>query len=37
MDVLQTQDAVGQARLRQASAITNYNKSQVNLLAVLGP
>jgi outer membrane protein TolC len=36
LDVLQTEDAVSQARLRHASAITNYNKSQVNLLAALG-
>ena len=36
LDVLQTQDAVSLARLRHASAITNYNKSQVNLLAALG-
>jgi outer membrane protein TolC len=36
LDVLQAQDAVNLARLRHASAITNYNKSQVNLLAALG-
>jgi outer membrane protein TolC len=36
LDVLQTEDAVSQARLRHASAITNYNKAQVNLLAALG-
>jgi outer membrane protein len=36
LDVLQTEDAVSQARLRHASAIINYNKSQVNLLAALG-
>ena len=36
LDVLQTQDAVSLARLRHASAITNYNKSQVNLLGALG-
>jgi outer membrane protein TolC len=36
LDVLQAQDAVNSARLRHASAITNYDKSQVNLLAALG-
>jgi outer membrane protein TolC len=36
LDVLQAQDAVNLARLRYASAITNYDKSQVNLLAALG-
>jgi outer membrane protein TolC len=36
LDVLQAQDAVNLARIRLASAITNYNKSQVNLLAALG-
>ena len=34
--MLQAQDAVNLARIRLASAITNYNKSQVNLLAALG-
>ena len=36
LDVLQAEDAIDQARLRHASAITNYNKAQVNLLAALG-
>jgi outer membrane protein TolC len=36
LDVLQAQDAVNLARLRQASAITNYDKAQLNLLAALG-
>jgi hypothetical protein len=36
LDVLQAEDAVNQARLRHASAITNYNKAQVDLLAALG-
>jgi outer membrane protein TolC len=36
LDVLQAQDAVNSARLRHASAITNYDKSQVNLLAAIG-
>jgi outer membrane protein TolC len=36
LDVLQAQDAVNQARLNHASAITNYNKSQVSLLSALG-
>ena len=36
LDVLQTQDAVTQARLRYAGAVVRYNQSQVNLLAALG-
>jgi outer membrane protein TolC len=36
LDVLQAQEAVNSARLRHASAVTNYDKSQVNLLAALG-
>lgn len=36
LDVLQAQDAVNQARLNYASAITSYNQSQVNLLTALG-
>jgi outer membrane protein TolC len=36
LDVLLAEDAVNQARLNYATAITNYNKSQVNLLAALG-
>jgi outer membrane protein TolC len=36
LDVLQAEDALSQARLRHASAITNYNRSQVSLLAALG-
>ena len=36
LDLLQAQDAVNQARLNYATAITSYNQSQVNLLAALG-
>jgi outer membrane protein TolC len=36
LDVLQAQDAVNQARLNYANAITSYNQSQVNLLTALG-
>ena len=36
LDILQAQDAVNQARLNHASAITNYNKSQISLLTALG-
>jgi outer membrane protein TolC len=36
LDVLQSQDAVAQARLRFAEAVIRYNQSQVNLLAALG-
>jgi len=36
LDVLQAEDALNQARLNYAGAITNYNQSQVNLLAALG-
>ena len=36
LDVLQAQDAVSQARLRQAEAVVYHNQSQVNLLAALG-
>jgi outer membrane protein TolC len=36
LDLLQAQDAVNQARLNHANAITSYNQSQVNLLAALG-
>jgi outer membrane protein TolC len=36
LDLLQAQDAVNQARLNYATAITSYNQAQVNLLAALG-
>jgi len=36
LDVLQAEDALAQARLNHAHAITGYNQSQVNLLATLG-
>jgi outer membrane protein TolC len=36
LDLLQAQDALNQARLNYATAITSYNQSQVNLLAALG-
>jgi outer membrane protein TolC len=36
LDLLQAQDAVNQARLNYANAITSYNQSQVNLLTALG-
>ena len=36
LDLLQAQDAVNQARLNHANAITSYNQAQVNLLAALG-
>ncbi len=36
LDVLQTQDALAQARLRYAEAVVRYNQSQVGLLASLG-
>lgn len=36
LDILQAQDAVNQARLNYANAITSYNQSQVNLLTALG-
>jgi outer membrane protein len=36
LDVLQAEDALEQARLNHANAITGYNQSQVNLLAALG-
>ena len=36
LEVLQSQDAVMQARLRHAEAVVRYNQSQVNLLAALG-
>jgi outer membrane protein TolC len=36
LDVLQTQDAVMHARLRQAESIVRYNQSQVILLSALG-
>jgi len=36
LDVLQSQDAATQARLRYAQAVVQYNQSQVNLLAALG-
>jgi outer membrane protein len=36
LDLLQAQDAVNQARLNYATAITSYNQSQVNLLTALG-
>lgn len=36
LDVLQSQDAATQARLRFAEAVVRYNQSQVRLLAALG-
>jgi outer membrane protein TolC len=36
LDLLQAQNAVNQARLNYATAITSYNQSQVNLLTALG-
>ncbi len=36
LDVLQSQDAYAQARLRYAETVVHYNTSQVNLLASLG-
>ena len=36
LDVLQSQDAATQARLRYAEAVVRYNQSQVNLLSALG-
>lgn len=36
VDVLQAEDALSEARLRYANAVTTYNQSQVNLLAALG-
>ncbi len=36
LDVLQSQDAATQARLRYAGAVVRYNQSQVNLLAAIG-
>jgi outer membrane protein TolC len=36
LDILQAQDAVLQARLNYATAITAYDQSQVNLLTALG-
>ncbi len=36
LDVLQTQDAVSQARLRFAAAVARYNQAQVDLVASLG-
>jgi outer membrane protein len=36
LDVLQAEDALNQARQNYASAVVNYNKSQINLLAALG-
>ena len=36
LDVLQTQDAATQARLRFAEAVVRYNQAQVRLLAALG-
>lgn len=36
VDVLQAEDALNEARLRYATAMTSYNQSQVNLLAALG-
>ncbi|MCH7556289.1 MAG: TolC family protein [Planctomycetes bacterium] len=36
LDVLQSQDAHAQARLRYAETVVRYNTSQVNLLASLG-
>lgn len=36
IDVLQAQDAADQARLRYATTLVQYNRSQINLLAALG-
>ncbi|MBI4581741.1 MAG: TolC family protein [Planctomycetes bacterium] len=36
LDVLQAQDAVNQARLRQAEAVVRYNQAQVNLVGAIG-
>ncbi|MFQ5501387.1 MAG: TolC family protein [Phycisphaerae bacterium] len=36
LDVLQSQDAVAQARLRHAEAVVRYNQAEVNLLAAIG-
>lgn len=36
LDVLQSQDAAAQARLRYAQAVVRYNQAEVNLLAALG-
>lgn len=36
LDVLQSEDAVNDARLRYTSAVVSYNKAQVNLVAALG-
>lgn len=36
IDVLQAQDAADQARLRNATAVVQYNQAQINLLAVMG-
>jgi multidrug efflux system outer membrane protein len=36
VDVLQAEDALNEARLRYANAVTSYNQSQVNMLAALG-
>jgi outer membrane protein TolC len=36
LDVLQSQDALAQARVRFADAVVRYNQSQVNLLAAIG-
>jgi outer membrane protein TolC len=36
VDVLQAEDALNEAQLRYANAVTAYNQSQVNLLAALG-
>jgi outer membrane protein TolC len=36
VDVLQSQNAVDDARLRYVAAVVHYNQSQINLLAALG-
>jgi len=36
LDVLQAEDAVGEARLRYADAVIRYNQAQVELLAAIG-
>jgi len=36
LDVLQSEDALSEARLRYVSAVVSYNRAQVNLLAALG-
>jgi len=36
LDVLQAEDALDDARQRYASAVVNYDKAQINLLASLG-